>query len=363
MLNRSRRLAWSALLCMGALAFAGSAFAQGPQGNYDPLTLRCVSNGEHFVEIGIKAGASGAPAGFSLQWMTLAAWEANGGAWYSSDDPRLCKMSFSGQPSFSGNHAPLRWELAPNGEVIVKIGDQLYDETGVSGALSDDGTGHFTSPDCQLECGQEYLFRTFAHASRFSGRSCFSFVGLASSNEVGSPFSCNVAPGGPEVVEPGDACSTDSDCGGCTFTQGYWKTHGAGDCHNGNNADAWCVTQLQIGSVVYTKTQLCAILNTPAGGNGLIILGHQLIAAKLNSACSGASCADGTLIAQGDAYIGGKNLLTDSVKPKDLPNGLADALDGFNNGNGCAQHCAGPAFKPAGASQKMRWGTLKSHYR
>ena len=365
MLKRSRRLAWSAMLCLGALAFAGSAFAQGPVGNYDPLTLRCLANsGEHFIEIGIKAGPSGAPAGFSLQWMTLADWEANGGAWFASDDPRLCKMSFSGQPSFSGNAGPTRWELGPNGEVIIRLGDQLFDETGVSGALSDDGTGHFTNPDCALDCGTEYVFRAFAHASRFSGRSCFSFVGLASSNEVGSPFACNVAPGGPEVVEPGESCSTDTDCGGgCTFTQGFWKNHGAGDCHSGNNADAWCVTQLQIGTIVYSKAELCEILNNPAGGNGLLVLGHQLIAAMLNSACNGASCVDATLIAQANTFIGGKNLLTDSIKTSALPGGLATALDDFNNGIGCAKHCSAPATKPAGSSQKMRWGTLKSHYR
>jgi hypothetical protein len=43
----------------------------------------------------VCSGASGAPAGFSVQWMTAADHAANGGTWYTSDDPRLCKASFS----------------------------------------------------------------------------------------------------------------------------------------------------------------------------------------------------------------------------------------------------------------------------
>jgi hypothetical protein len=354
------------LLCLGALAIAGTAFAQGgSQGNYDPLTLTCLANpGQHYVQISIRAGESGAPAGFTLQWMKLSDWEANGEAWYSSDDPRLCKMSFSGQPSFSGAHAPLRWELGSFGETTIRIGDQLFDETGVSGALADDGTGNYTQPDCMLECGTEYVFRAFAHASRFSGRSCFSFVGSATSNETSPPpASCSVSAGGPEVIEPGESCSTNSDCGGgCTFTQGYWKTHGPVGCQTGNNTDTWCVTQLTIGNVVYTKAQLCTILSKPAKGNGLLVLGHQLIAAMLNAACNGATCAQG-LIDQANAYIGDKSLLTGSVKTNALPDGLVTELDDFNNGLGCALHCAKPALAPSGTSHKERWGTLKSHYR
>jgi|SwirhirootsSR2_FD_contig_51_593251_length_1189_multi_5_in_0_out_0_1 hypothetical protein len=378
MMNRSRRLAWSALLSLGLLAIAGSAFAQGgSQGNYDPLTLICInganSQGQHFVTIGVKAGASGAPAGFTLQWMKLSDWEANGGAWYASDDPRLCKMSFSGQPSFSGNAGPTRWELGAFGEVDLRIGDTFFDETGVSGALADDGTGHFTQPDCQLECGTEYVFRAFAHASRFNGRSCFSFIGTAAGNESSPPpASCQVAFGGPEVIEPGQSCSTFDDCGGgCTFTQGYWKTHGPGDCNSGHNSNVWCDTNgaaagiMTLGSVTYTDVQICSILNAAAKGNGLLILAHQLIAAKFN-ACAGSTC-DAADIATADTFIGTKIIPpvgTASVKSSALPPGLVTALDNFNNGLGCALHCAGnPSLSPAGTLQKMKWGTLKSHYK
>ena len=179
-------------------------------------------------------------------------------------------------------------------------------------------------------------------------------------------FACNVSAGGPEVVEPGQSCATFDDCGGCTFTQGYWKTHGPVGCQTGNNSNTWCVTSLTLGGVSYTDAQLCSILNESAGGNGYIIVAHQLIAAKLNSACGGATC-DAADIAAGDTFLSGKVLPpvgSASIKAKFIPAGLETALDDFNNGIGCAQHCAGSqSLRPAGTVEKMKWGQLKSHYR
>jgi hypothetical protein len=66
------------------------------------------------------------------------------------------------------------------------------------------------------------------------------------------------------------------DCpGGCTFTQGHWKTHGPAGCVTGNNTNEWPVTSLTLGTVNYTDVQLCSILNTSAGGNGLISLYNE----------------------------------------------------------------------------------------
>src|SRR5215204_6009941 len=48
------------------------------------------------INLNVCAGATGAPAGFSIQWMTKAAFDANGGVWLASDDLALCKASFSG---------------------------------------------------------------------------------------------------------------------------------------------------------------------------------------------------------------------------------------------------------------------------
>jgi len=342
------RLGLVTLVTAGALVLASaSAFSAGPVGNYDPLTLTCIGpSGTNFVTLGIKAGPSGAPAGFSLQWMTLEAYQTNGG-WYDSDDSRLCKQSFSGQPSFSGAVGSTRWELGANQEIILQIGDMIYDETGSSGDLSSP-----PDPNCALQCGTDYVFRAFAHASRYSGRSAFSFVSTS---------------GSPNLVEPGAVCGTSTDCNnGCTFTQGYWKTHGPTGCQLGGNSNEWCVTSLTLGTVSYTDVQLCSILNTPAEGNGLLTLAHQLIAAKLNAACMGATCAADE-IAAADALIGGKvcpPVGGGSLKPGAVSD-LVFALNSFNNGIGCADHCPRPrtGATRANTGRKATWGTVKTIYR
>jgi len=133
---------------------------------------------------------------------------------------------------------------------------------------------------------------------------------------------------------------------GCTFTWGYWKNH-AGD---GPQADAWpaSVTSggLTLGTVHYTKTQLLAILNTPVGkkngGNGLIALAHQLIAAKINIVNGADPSAISASITAADALIGalvvpsvGSGFLDPSVTSS-----LVNALDAYNTGTTGPGHCA-----------------------
>ena len=327
-----------ALMTVAALTLAStSALAKNPP--YDPLTLTCVGGTQSALIVDVKAGATGAPAGFTLQWMSLADYEALGG-W---DDSKLCKQSFSGQPSFTGNTTS-RWELGPNDDIEIHVGDFLYDETGASGDLSSP-----LNAACIPACGTEYVFRAFAHASRFNSRSEFSTL---SGN------------GSPNLSSPGETCATDACNGGCTLTQGYWKSHGPGSCHSGNNANAWPGGGLTLGTVVYTDAQICSILNAPAKGNGLIALAHQLIAAKFNVAVGGVTCG-GSDIAAADALIGNKVVPpvgTGSIDPS-VTSPLVGTLTTFNEGDGCADHCPGrPALKPAN-SNKMKWGTLKSHYK
>jgi len=117
----------------------------------------------------------------------------------------------------------------------------------------------------------------------------------------------------------------------CPLGQGYWKNH----------PDAWPVTQLQLGNQVYDQEQLLSILHQPVRGNGLVLLAHQEIAAKLNIA-NGAdgSCIEQTL-ADADALIG--DLLvppvgTGYLQPADVST-LADTLDDYNEGALCAPAC------------------------
>jgi len=257
--------------------------------------------------------------------------------WLDSDDPRLCKLSLSGQPSLQHPGAS-RWELGANECQSVLIGDINFDETGVSGQ------------QCGLDplaCGTEYVFRVFAHAGRGFGRSDWS----------------------SETVCSTDPCPPTS----CTFTQGYWKTHGPAGCVAGNNSNEWPVNALTLGSVAYTDLQLCQILNTPAGGNGLVSLAHQLIAAKLNLA-SGASCQTASsAIAAADALIGGRvvpSVGSDNLAPA-ATSGLTLTLDEFNTGSlaGCPLHCGTTLriekFGKVTAAPPIpsTWGRMKGIYR
>ena len=44
------------------------------------------------------------------------------------------------------------------------------------------------------------------------------------------------------------------------------------------------MNELQLGNVTYNQQELLSILSQPVRGNGLVLLAHQLIAAKLNIA-------------------------------------------------------------------------------
>jgi hypothetical protein len=118
---------------------------------------------------------------------------------------------------------------------------------------------------------------------------------------------------------------------GCVFGQGFWKNH----------PDQWPVTQLQLGNVTYNQQQLLSILHQSVRGNGLVLLAHQEIAAKLNIA-NGAdgSCIQQTL-ADADALIG--DLVIPPVgngflAPRDV-SALADTLGQYNEGMLCAPSC------------------------
>jgi hypothetical protein len=126
--------------------------------------------------------------------------------------------------------------------------------------------------------------------------------------------------------------------GVCVFSQGYWKNH----------PEAWPVTELQLGNTTYTQEQLLAILHEPVRGNGLLILAHQEIAAKLNIA-NGAdgSCIQQTL-ADADALIG--NLVIPPIgngylRPRDV-SPTAGILGDYNEGNLCAPSCDNSSPSP-----------------
>ena len=126
---------------------------------------------------------------------------------------------------------------------------------------------------------------------------------------------------------------------GCTYTQGYWKTHGPDA--KGNNSNEWPVTSLTLGGITYTDAELQEIMDEPVKGNGLVSLAHQLIAAKLNVANGADDTAIAGAIADADALIAGLIVPPVGNDPLDpaVTSSLNDALTDYNEGTTGPGHC------------------------
>jgi hypothetical protein len=289
--------------CMAILAasvfLSAPGSAAGKKTKMDTPLVSCGGSTQASINVSVTAGATGAPAGFSIQWMKATDLEANGGVWpeYNIETPNFCKASFSGNANLSN------YTLSAGQTATVNIGEFLFD----NGAST-------TCGNAALECGTDYVFRAFAHASSTLQRSDFSSI-----------LHCATA-----------ACGNE---GGCTFTQGYWKTHGP--IPTGNNINEWPVTSLTLGSVSYTDLEVQAIFDTPAAGNGLISLAHQLMAAKLNVANGADDAAVAADIAAADALIG--SLVVPPVGAGSLPSSATSALTAtlasYNEGLTGPGHC------------------------
>jgi hypothetical protein len=252
-----------------------------------PLTVLCFSSTPGSITLTIRAGATGAPAGFSVQWMKAADLAAQGGVW-PSDENSFCRASFSGVPWCSN------YNLTPDAEVQVVISDDLIDACGASSECN-----------TPLDCDTVYVFRAFAHANNQFQRGPFSYG------------QCSTAPCGGG--------------GGCTYTQGYWKNH----------SDAWPVQNLTLGTINYPQVQLLQIFNQPAAGNGSISLAHQLIAAKLNIANGADPSAIQSAISSADSLIGALVVppIGNGFLSPDVTSTLTNALDNYNMGVTSPGHC------------------------
>lgn len=295
------------VLAMAVMCLAPAAWA-GKTGTMNTPLLSCGAITSATFDVNVCAGAgTGAPAGFSLQWITAEqlaqgpdgiAGTLDDNSWPASESLDLCKGSFSGNANGSS------YNLGKGQCTSVQIGDNLFDDAGASSNCA-------STP---LACGTTYAVRGFAHASASMFRSAFT-----------TDLLCTTA-----ACEP---------AGGCTLTQGYWKTHGP--IPTGNNSNEWPVADLMLGNVLYTDLQLQSIFDTPASGNGLLSLAHQLIAAKLNVANGADDSSAAGAIASADALIG--SLVVPPVGAGSLPpsatSALTATLASFNEGLIGPGHC------------------------
>lgn len=275
---------------------------------YDTPSCTFYAKGQAKIGLEVVAGPSGAPAGFTVVWMKYQDYLDAGSQWVN---PQIA--SFGGIPTLNLWGA-WTFQLGAAQQAVVEMGD-LFDETGV--------TATNTS---ELEVSTAYIFRVFANGD---------------ANGTASPHSGNI------VV-------TTNGIMNCTYTQGYWKTH----------PQDWPVTSLIVGGMSYTQTELLSIFNTPAAGNGLLSLAHQLIAAKLNVA-NGATPGSvvQAQIDAADALISG-SCAGDKIPPvgtcyiaPGTTSPYTDDLDTFNNGLAGVPHC-GPV-----SVEQTSWGSVKAGYR
>lgn len=131
--------------------------------------------------------------------------------------------------------------------------------------------------------------------------------------------------------------------GGCTLTQGYWKTHS--DRGPAPYDDAWKnVGALEEDTAFYLSGKTWyQVFWTPPAGNAYYNLAHQYMAAKLN-VLNGASTT-----AAVDAALAGANTLlsaqgvndtTLSAAERKLALAYASTLDQYNNGLIGPGHCS-----------------------
>jgi hypothetical protein len=248
-----------------------------PKTKIDTPTLTEASSSQVSIFVSVCAGATGLPGGFSLQWMTAADLAEAGGVWPTADVDELgnllyCKASFSGKANLG------TYNLGPGACKTVEIGDTLFDQNGASS----------TCPKTPLECGTDYAFRGFGHAIKQLQRSDFAYLSGTTGDCSASNCRLSLFP----------------YTGACTNTQGYWGTHGF--TPTGNNSNEWTFTTLTLGSVsTYTQEDIQKILDSPGGGNGLVILAHQLITARINILQGAPDTDIAADIAAADGLIGG----------------------------------------------------------
>ena len=286
-------------------------------------------------------GTYGAPGGFSIHMKTLADYNIDG---WAATGSYTC-LSLGGNCQ-GGNS---QWSLSAGECVNVVISASTvadYAGQNICGVSSDCGID-------PLLCNTTYVFRVFAHADGGSFK--------ASEKGPEPPLQCTTA-----------ACP---DGGGCTFTWGYWKTHGPEGCSPGNQENAWTVNSLQIGSLSLNQAALCAILqdNPKAcgkggGANAVLILEHQLIAAMLNVANGAINCpfANNAIVSANALLSGRENdcVGTASALGQDMI-AVKDLLAAYNDDN-CSCPVANAKAAQIGAATKTTkttWGNVKTIYR
>jgi hypothetical protein len=306
-MNRSYRILILATVITVAFPLGASAV------KYDTPALDSFVQGHAKVVTVVTAGNSGAPAGFRVQWMKRADFEANGNQWYSAPNDVQSEAIFMGQPTLNTWNGQLTsFCLDPEADAAVEIGD-LFDETGLSTS---------TAAVLELAAETEYVFRACAN---------------------------------------GDGAADDSDWTNttvlytdrnrnCTNGRMYWQNH----------PGIWRpVMDMTLGTVTYTKAELMQILDYQAQGNGLLQLAHQMIAVELNLTHGADPLDVEGALADAHALVGGLLIppIGSGYLDPEVTNSVAQVMDDYNNG------VIGPGHCPPISTAPSSWAGVKALYR
>jgi hypothetical protein len=294
---------FAAAFGVSLLATAGPVLAAKPPGKPAVPSLACAGATGLSIAVQVCAGPGGAPGGFAIEWTTTESFSAgpdglagtaDDATWPSPNDADVCTASFVG---FS------KGAVGPGECVTVALG-QLLAESGAP-----------TNCGGSLACGSSYVFRARVRGSAAP-------VAVSASPDL----FCGTLACSPAVA-------------GCVVTADWWKDHGP--LPRRGNVNEWGVASLALGNVTYSDLDLQAILETPAEGNGLVALAHQLIAAKLNIFNGTDDASIASTVAAADKAIGDLVVPPGGKGYLELPAtwSLTQALTGYNEGASGPAHC------------------------
>src|SRR5262249_25014769 len=125
-----RRYSLPAVPFLAAALLAFAAHGARAATALDTPTTSLVETAQSYIALNVTAGASGAPAGFTIEWMKKSDYDVYGWpADYSLPGYEWC--TFDGVPTFNRTSGVSSYDLAPGQTIRVVLGE-LFDETGVS---------------------------------------------------------------------------------------------------------------------------------------------------------------------------------------------------------------------------------------
>jgi hypothetical protein len=139
-----------AFLCAGVLV-SSAAFAAEPA-SLDSPALDPGLEATTIIHLDVTAGPSGAPNGFTIEWMPRTMFEARGGNWPTDpNDPAIQFAYYLGSPTLNTVDGTRSFLLGPGDLATVEIGD-IFDETGVTANSAG-----------EMAVGTEYVVRVKAN--------------------------------------------------------------------------------------------------------------------------------------------------------------------------------------------------------